>query len=255
MSTVEVGAGRLDVEDRGGGSPVLWLSSSFGEAPWLPVHELLAASHRVVVPHPPTLEGTLADIHSMTDYLLHMEEVMDALGLQRTAVVGTSFGGWMAAELAALRPERVNALVLVDAMGLYIPDEPAAEIFAANLPQLAGLLLRDRRALDVKALPIFDSSADPMTSVSRLITGQEALARLGWSPYLHNRELPKHVRRFGGPSLVIWGAHDQVLSEAHAHCWCDLLNARLEMIEDAGHLPAIEQPSALALTVSTWLGA
>jgi len=214
----------------------------------------MASNRRVIAPHAPSLEGRLASVHTLDDYVLQVEELLDVLGLESVVVLGSSFGGWVAAELAALRPERIQALVLVDALGLYVPGEPAAEIFASSLPQLAGLLLKDRRALDVAALPTFDSSQDPMESMSRLIMGQEAMARLGWSPYLHNPGLPARLRRYRGPALVIWGSHDQVLSEGHAHRWCDLLGAELSIVQQAGHLPAIEQPAAVARLVDRWLG-
>src|SRR5205823_1464678 len=159
-----------------------------------------------------------------------------------------SFGGWVAAELASYYPERIERLVLVDAMGLYVPGHPAAELFALTLPQLAKLLLYDRAAVDTTAMPIFDRSADPMDCHMRMIAGEEAMARLGWSPYLHDRALPTRVHRYTGPVTVIWGADDRVLDEAHAKAWVDLFDGRanLHVIDDAGHLPHIERPEQLA---------
>ena len=253
---VAVRAGVHPVEDGGDGPPVLWLSSAFAEAPWLPVHDrLLAAGHRLVVPHAPSVQpgGVLEDVRAMADYVLHLVDVLDALGLDRLPVVGTSFGGWVAAELAARHPERVAGLALVDAMGLRVEGQPAAELFALNLAGLAALLLHDRRAVDVSALPAFDREADPMTSVSRMIVGQEAMARLGWSPYLHDPGLPARLPRWGGPALVMWGDDDRVLPEGHAHTWCDLLGAPLEVVAGAGHLPAVEQPERVAALLAPFL--
>ncbi|HLG91888.1 MAG TPA: alpha/beta hydrolase [Acidimicrobiales bacterium] len=253
MTTVEVRSGPVGVERGGSGWPVLWLSSSFGEAPWLPVHQLVSEHHLVVAPHPPTLDGVLGRIRSMDDYVLHLEELLDALGLNSAAVVGTSFGGWVAAELAARQPTRVDALVLIDAMGLRVPGQPAAEIFAPPLPQLAALVLHDRRAADPRALPAFDPSADPLECLGRLIAGQEAMARLGWSPYLHDPALEGRLERYRGPALVVWGSDDRVLPEGHAHRWCELLGAEMRVVEPAGHLPAVEQPEQTARVVLEWL--
>ena len=265
---VAVRTGVHPVEDRGDGPPVLWLSSAFAEAPWLPVHDrLLAHGHRLVVPHAPSVQpgGVLEDVRAMADYVLHLVDVLDALGLDRLPVVGTSFGGWVAAELAARHPERVAGLALVDAMGLRVEGQPAAELFALNLAGLAALLLHDRRAVDVAALPAFDRQADPMTSVARMIVGQEAMARLGWSPYLHDPGLPGRLPRWSRPerppereappALVVWGDDDRVLPEGHAHAWCDLLGAPLEVVTGAGHLPAVEQPDRVAALLAPFLTA
>ena len=138
--------------------------------------------------------------------------------------------------------------MLVDAMGLYVPGHPAAELFALTLPELAKLLLHDPPAVDTKALPIFDRTADRMECHMKMVAAQEAMARLGWSPYLHDRDLPQRLRRYQGPATVIWGDDDRVLDDAHAKAWVDLFDGRadLHVVEGAGHLPHIEQPERLA---------
>lgn len=255
MTAVRTRLGTQEVEQRGDGPPLLWLGSAFAEATWLPVHERLSTTFRVIVPHAPTLrpDGVLGAIDDADDYVLHVLDVLDVLGVERAAVVGTSFGGWMAAELAALGPDAVRALVLVDAMGLYVPGEPAAEIFAAGPGQVARLLLHEPRAVDPAALAILDRSADTLDVMARLIEGQEVMARLGWSPYLHDPRLPARMARYRGPALVVWGACDRVLPEGHAHAWADLLGARLAVVESAGHLPAVERPDEVAGLVESWL--
>ena len=78
--------------------------------------------------------------------LFHTLELIDALGLDRFALVGHSVGGWIAAELAVRHPERVTKLVLIDACGLFvagakispvvyaIPVLPVGSILLALLP-------------------------------------------------------------------------------------------------------------------------
>jgi pimeloyl-ACP methyl ester carboxylesterase len=255
MTTVSVRLGSQEVEDHGDGPPLLWLGSCFGEAPWTAAHQRLATTRRVVAPHAPTMRegGVLEHVDTMEDYVLHLVDVMDAAGLDRPAVVGASFGGWLAAELAARHPDRVRALALVDAMGLRLVEAPAAEVFAPGLPALARLLLHDPRSVDVAAIPVFDRTADPMASIARLVEGQEAMARMGWSPYLHDPRLPERIDRYRGPALVVWGADDRVLAPAYARAWADLFDAPVEIVPDAGHLPAIEQPDRVVELITGFL--
>lgn len=255
MTTLSLRLGEQDVEDRGDGPALLWLGSCFAEAPWLPVHEMLAASHRVIVPAAPTLgEGRpLQQIDGVEDYVLHLLDILDALGVERAAVVGTSFGGWMAGELAAFRPDLVSALVVIGPMGLRVEGQPIPELFTMTPGKLARALLHDPKAADPAALPAFDRAGDPVAAYQRLIEGQEAMARLGWTPYLHDPKLPLRLRRYSGPALVLWGDDDQLSGPGHAAAWAELLGTPAELVEDAGHLAAVEQPERVAALVEAFL--
>jgi pimeloyl-ACP methyl ester carboxylesterase len=220
---------------------IVWLPSAFGEAERLRVHDML--DDDVVVIGHDSAATTMAE---------HVVGLVDRLPDAPVTLVGTSFGGWVAAEVASYYPERVARLVLVDAMGLYVPGHPAAELFALTLRQLADLLLHDRAAVDVRALPVFDRAADAMERHMRMIAAQEAMARLGWSPYLHDRDLPARLSRYRGPATIVWGDDDRVLDDAHAKAWVDLFDGRAEhyTVEGAGHLPQIEQPDRVAAALS-----
>jgi len=70
--------------------------------------------------------------------VFHYLDVLDALGLDRPHVVGASFGGWIAAELALYLPQRVASLTLLSAAGLRLPEHPVTDLFLlppARLPE------------------------------------------------------------------------------------------------------------------------
>jgi pimeloyl-ACP methyl ester carboxylesterase len=228
-------------------APLVWLPSAFGEAQRpLPVHDRLVELGPMLVP-------VGDDSKSMAEHVLWLSDSLETNGFERAVVVGTSFGGWVAAELASWFPERVEALVLVDAMGLYVPGHPAAELFALTLRRLGELLFHDPAAVDTSAMPVFDREVDAMARHLRLIEAEEQMTRLGWSPYLHDRDLPERLGRYGGPALVVWGDDDRVLPRAHAAAWAELVGAEVEIVADAGHLPHIEQPDRVAAVVGDWL--
>src|SRR3954454_6271674 len=130
------------------GTPVVFLH---GPAGLLDGHEqdfleaLGAAGYRVAAPELPgyglsTGEELLED---MLDFTLHGWDVINALGIDRPTLVGHSMGGMMAAEMAAVAPERVAALVLVAPLGLWDDDHPVVDLFNLLPFQFATTLFAD----------------------------------------------------------------------------------------------------------------
>jgi pimeloyl-ACP methyl ester carboxylesterase len=94
----------------GSGAPLLYLHSAGGEIAWLPFFDLLARQFTIYVPASPGFAGStgLERIDTIEDLVFHTVDVLDALGLEQPSVVGLSFGGWLAAELAVHHPHRVR---------------------------------------------------------------------------------------------------------------------------------------------------
>ena len=88
----------------------------------------LAASHTVYAPeHPGTTPGdpdAVKPLDSLWDLVLLYYELLDKLGLDSPAVVGHSYGGMLAAELAATNPASVSKLALLNPIGLWRDDAP-----------------------------------------------------------------------------------------------------------------------------------
>jgi pimeloyl-ACP methyl ester carboxylesterase len=80
------------------------------------------------------------------------------------------------------------------------------------------------------------------------------LARIGWSPYLHDPRLPRWLHRARLPSLLVWGEADQFIAPETAQLWLKSMpNARLRFIEKAGHFPQLEQPETTTSAVIEFL--
>src|SRR5262245_33936177 len=144
--TIAVGTKQVRLLQGGTGEPLLYLHSAGLDVEWSPIHERLAAHRAVLLPaHPGFSDSTgLDEVDGIFDLVLHYVDLMDVLGLASVDVVGTSFGGWIAAEVAALYPARVKRLVLVDAVGLWIDGTPIRELFGTTPPELAPLLFHDQ---------------------------------------------------------------------------------------------------------------
>src|SRR5205085_234514 len=142
---ISTAVGKIQLWRGGQGEALVYLHSAAGEAAATPLLEELADSFDVIAPVFPGFgesEG-MDEIDDIEDAAFHLLDVWDQLGLAAPAVVGTSLGGWMAAELATRNPEKVGSLVLVNPAGLYIEGAPVGEIFGRPPNELARDLFAD----------------------------------------------------------------------------------------------------------------
>ncbi|MGE5540541.1 MAG: alpha/beta fold hydrolase [Gemmatimonas sp.] len=258
---------KVNVLETGSGAPLLYLHGFVDvhglKTDFMPFHRRLAKSARVVAPaHPGCNESDEnPDILAIEDVVFHYLEVLDALDLKRVDVVGHSLGGWIAAELAARHPEKVARLVLIDAMGLFVPGQPTGDIFMMAQPSdwgsnegLRDLLFRNAKdPIATEFIP--DGRGDLDEEVRRY-----QMLRLGsWvgfkPPYFYNRALTNRVYRIGCPSLVVWGEKDRMVPIAHGKEYAKLLPGcmGLKTVKDAGHSTVAEQPDATAEFVTEFL--
>jgi pimeloyl-ACP methyl ester carboxylesterase len=253
---VDVRGRQTQVLRKGPGDPILYLHSATGETWWTDFDEALATDgFDVIHPAHPGYEGSegLAEIEDVHDLAFHTLDLLDVLGVERTAVVGSSMGGWLAAELAVYAPERVSKLVLVDAAGI---GSPIVDMWVAKPPELAEYLFCDQEhwmAQLLRAIDL-DSGMPPAEILMPLLQAMEAGARIGWNPYMHDPKLAGRLHRVKAPTLVVWGKQDGFIPVEQGQRYAELISgARLETIDTCGHLPVLERPEELAGLVKAFV--
>jgi pimeloyl-ACP methyl ester carboxylesterase len=223
-----------------------------GAGLWTPAHAALADHFRVLLPdHPGFGACPLPEwLDGMEDLVFHYLDLLDAEGLTAPVdVVGASFGGWIAAELACRHPERVRRMILIDAAGLRLADHPVPDVFRLPPQDVVPLLFHDV----TKALVYLPPDLSPDTLV-RMFHDRTALARLAWNPYLHDPKLPPRLYRARIPCLILWGREDRFLPPPYAEAYRRLLpDARIVWIDDCGHDPLVEQPTPTAEHIRRFL--
>jgi pimeloyl-ACP methyl ester carboxylesterase len=264
--TITVAGHEVAVAETGSGAPLLYLhgfADVHGAAPgFLPFHDALGQSARIVAPAHPGCAGSAEDdeIETIDDLAFRMVETMDALGLDRADVAGTCVGGWIAAELAVRYPERVRRLVLIGASGLFVPGKPIGDMFWEAQPVDGGDFSGMRRlffarADDPQALDLFpDDRSDKARELERYKMMRFA-SRIGFNPpYFYDRKLRARLARFKGPALLVWGEHDCMVPRAHAEAYRDgFSGARLHILARAGHSPQVEAHAETAALVREFL--
>jgi len=237
----------------GEGPPVLFLHGAGGAGRWLPFQEELARSFAVHFPSHPGHGGSPAAewIEHISDLAFHYLDLLDALALPRVHLVGASFGGWIAAEIAVMASHRLSSLVLIDPVGIRVEGWIYPFLFAMELPDLVQTVFHDMSA--ALALAPADASHETLVQLAR---ERAALARVAWNPYLYNPLLRRRLARVTAPTLLCWGQHDRVAPLACARAWeAAIPGARLQVFEDSGHVPHLEEPRTVAAAVRAFCAA
>jgi pimeloyl-ACP methyl ester carboxylesterase len=259
---IATGVGKIQVWRGGQGAPLVYLHSTLGEGPGALVLEKLAGRYDVVAPQFPGFgesEG-IDQIDDIEDAALHLLDLLDVLGLAAPAVVGTSLGGWLAAELAWRYPDRVSALVLVNPAGLHVDGAPIGEIFGRDPAELAADLFADQSHPLAQVMQRMselgqDKLAEvPFELLRPTLQSLQATAKVAWNPYLHNPKLARRLGRVRASTLVVRGDRDRLIPAAHAEAYTRLIpGARLVGI-DGGHLVTLETPERVADLIAGHLG-
>ncbi len=191
--------------------------------------------------------------------------LLDKLGIQEAVLVGNSAGGTVAILTALRHPQRVRALVLVDA-AVYVGGGAPAWIRAlAGTPQmdrLGPLLVRSIRSRGEALLEL--AWHDPGKITPEIKAGYlrplqaQDWDRALWETVLASRplKLEERLKELQVPVLVISGDDDRVVPTAQSvRLAQELPQAKLAILPDCGHVPQEECPEAFLREVSEFLGA
>lgn len=243
----------IRVDDRGSGHPFLLLHGGAGPASVLPFAELLAATRpaRVLTPAIPGFDGTrrLAGVDSIADLARTWLDLLSEYDLRDVTLVGSSIGGWTAAEMLAQphAADRISSAVLLDPVGILVPEHPIRDVSGLSLPEIAEYSYADpdRFRLDPTALP--------PERQALLRSNAATLAHVAGEPYMHDPGLRSRLAMVGTPVHVVWGAADRVVTPAYGRAFAEAIpGAAFTVVDEAGHLPQIEQSDVTRDLVWTW---
>ena len=250
--TLTVSGVALDIEERGSGRPLLFLHPGEGlqaNRPWI---DALARTHRVIAPNHPGFGGSaLPDWFGTVDDIAYLYlDLIRALKLEKTLLVGACFGGWIAAEMAVRNTAPFSGLVLSAPLGIKVGGVLDRDI--TDMHSLARSEFMAKAWAD-PAKGEIDYTALPDTELAGIARGRESLALFGWKPYMHNPRLRRWLHRIDVPTKLIWGDSDGIVSTEYGQGWCkEIQGATLETITNAGHYPHWEQPDAFAARVAAF---
>ena len=268
----------------GRGAPVLFIHGlgSSGYIEWRFTLPAVAKRHRVFAPDLPGFGRSQKPRarYGIKYFARVIDRYLEARRLGSAAIVGTSLGGRIALELALAYPERVNKLVLVNALGL---GRPQVQLYyplmviprvGETVMGLAKEALRRAPATVIRRVAArYAGASNELVATmddAYLEDLREMFAEKGYpEAYLATvrslvsfkglfgaHDVTAELARIEAPTLFIWGADDPLFPLEHAtRAHSRLVGSRLAVIEGAGHTPQAERPEEFNRILSKFLDA
>ena len=221
------GAVTFRVLAAGRGAPLVYFHSYYERSAWSPFLDLLARSFSVYAPCHPGVPGStgIETLDDLLDLTLAYDELLGALGLERAHLVGHSFGGMAAAEIAAVFPGRARSLTLVSPLGLW--RDPASGV-AREWAAASG----DQEDI-----------AAQVESLQR----RSSMAKFVWP--IPDKGLHRRLHRIAAPTLLVWGETDRANPVVYAEEWQRRIKGAALRLLPGGHMILHETPEAVARAV------
>jgi pimeloyl-ACP methyl ester carboxylesterase len=226
---------------RAGAPPLVFLHGAGGHTGWMKFLDELAEDFAVFAPEHPGFGRSddppwLDDIGDLAYFYL---DLIEALGLDRVHLMGTSLGGWIAAELAVRNQARLASLTLVGAVGITANGRPIDDIFRMPVEENLRRFYADPERA---ARRLGDMANVDMNLVAK---NRATVMRLAYRPRFHNPGLATWLHRIAVPTLLIWGDKDGLVPVEFGEAYRALIRgSRLVVLENAGHAPFDEQKDA-----------
>jgi pimeloyl-ACP methyl ester carboxylesterase len=275
LQTVRIHGHEVAYCSAGSDGPVLVLLHGLAgcSAGWAGLADRLGDRYRLIAPdllgHGQTAKPR--GDYSVGAYATGVRDLLDVLGVERATLVGHSFGGGVAMQLAYLGPERAERLVLVASGGLG--DEVSPLLRTISLPLSEFVLplvmltgVRDAASVLRALLRRIGLRTDPvveevLATYGRLTDRQAQRAfvetiraSIDWNG---QRASARDRIRLAAelPTLIVWGTHDRVIPVEHARAThAAIPGSRLELFEGAGHFLPVEHPRRLAALLDEFVG-
>ncbi|MBV8776646.1 MAG: alpha/beta hydrolase, partial [Alphaproteobacteria bacterium] len=231
----------LEVRRRGQGAPLVLLHGMDTVGSQATYLDLLARHVEVIAPSSPGFgnsarPGDFDTIYDLTHLYLAL---LDQLPYEKVTLLGLSFGGWLAAEVAAASCRRIAHLILADPVGIKLggPQErDILDIFNTHPAEV-----RRKSWADEAKAPNYDAMTDDELVIHA--RNWESLCLYAWHPFMYNPQLKQWLGRIKVPTLLLWGESDGIVKPDYGRAYAGLIpGSRFELIPTAGHHPEIEQP-------------
>jgi len=235
--------------ERGQGRPVLLLHGGAGPQSVAGFADLLAQRKglRAIVPTHPGFAGTprpegLDGIRALAAVYIALLE----LDLHEVTVIGSSMGGWVAAEIALTGSLRLGSAVLLDPAALDVPDHPVADFFSLTMAQIADLSYHDPDAFRIDP-----TTFSPAQQAAMAANGAALALYAGTT--MTDPHLRARLAAISVPTLVLWGDADRIIDVEVGRAYAAAIpGARFELLQATGHLPQLETPEQVLASVTAF---
>ncbi|MDZ5700047.1 3-oxoadipate enol-lactonase [Chelativorans sp. M5D2P16] len=237
--------------------PTLVFSNALGTdfRIWEKVADRLGDAYRLILydKRGHGLSEALEPPYTLADHVNDLAALLDHLQVDKATIVGLSVGGMIAQGLAALRPDLVRALVLSDTAQKIGNDQ----LWDGRIKAVkeAGIASIAAGIVERWFLPAYRTPENPdFIGYLAMLTRTTTEGYAGTCAALRDADLTESTRTLAVPVLCLVGDHDGSTPPDTVRALASLIRgAQFEIIQDAGHLPCIEQPEAMAARIRSFL--
>jgi pimeloyl-ACP methyl ester carboxylesterase len=232
----------LRVDERGSGRPILVLHGAAGPQSVSGFVEALAEHAHVLVPTHPGFAGEPRPewFTGVDDLAITYLDLLEQLDLRDVIVIGFSFGGWIASEMAVRNRNmaRLSGLVLVDAAGIQVEGH-GIDVFSRR-PDTSSAPNNQQSPAS------HNGGTESSGQAAERAANFQTLAVYRQEQKMRDSKLRRRLARVALPALVVWGENDPTLDVDYGRAYAQSLpKARFALIPGAGHLPQFDQPEQL----------
>ena len=202
---------------------------------------------RVVVPTHPGFAGEPRPerFSRVEDLVLTYLALIEKLGVSNLVVVGSSFGAWLALELALRCSPAIAAVVALNGVGIDTEgtDLNILDLTALPPPERAAYAFHNPAKFAV--LPTGPQAA-------AIMAANQASLRVYAGPTMNDPTLRARLSGIKVPTLVVWGLSDRIVTEGYGRRLAESIpGARMELVKEAGHFPQIEKLDEVTNLIET----
>lgn len=236
--THALGPIEVTVQDRDRTRPFLLLHGGGGVATMAGFADLLAerTHSRVLLPTHPGFGGTpkSATLTGVTELARAYVALLEQLDLTDVTVVGNSFGGWLAAEIALRKSPRVSGAVIIDGVGIEVDGHPMTDVSGLSPAEL-------------RSFSFHDPSKAPVPPGGGTGPSPDVLALIGYTgPAMADPALAGRLGDIDIPVHVIWGESDGIVTPEYGKAYAAAIPlSTYTVLPRTGHLPQVETPEEL----------
>jgi pimeloyl-ACP methyl ester carboxylesterase len=240
VTLAEAGEGKVVLVLHGGGGPVTVA----------PIAAHLSPTMHTITPTHPGWNGTARPewLTGIDDLAMVYLRLLRDRGYRDVTVIGSSIGGWLAAEMAVRDTAGlIGRLVVINGTGIVVPGVTAADFFSLTPRSIAEHAYHepDKFYVDPASLPPERVAAQRANIATlKLVAGEP------------DSKLLRRLALVDVPALVLWGESDRLVTAEYGRAFAAALpHGRFELIERAGHLPQLERPEATFAALDAFVAA
>ena len=215
--------------------------------------------------HGETSAPVYMDRYSLSIYAGDLKALLDALGIERTYVLGTDLGGAIALQFALTHPHMVTVLILADTLPAFDRPDYDAPLRAQQQRLLNDETLARRRGMEVLAQQRWQETVEANPGLARdagaertFVRRHAAMDRFGYLGAIRaqreREDLLPRLHELAMPVLVIAGENDPRTAGAELIHWA-IRHSRFAVIDGAGTSTHTQRPAAFNQAVLDFLDA